>query len=68
MEVFEKCMPLKLNKLSELPRRSSRRNGGGENEGMFHDVIENKRRKYVRNWAFHDVDENKGHIAFFPRC
>jgi hypothetical protein len=35
---------------------------------MFHDVVENKWRKYVRKQAFHDVDENKGPIGSFPRC
>jgi hypothetical protein len=61
-------MSLNLNKLFNSQRRSSKKRGGGENEGMFHDVVENKWRKYVRKQAFHDVDENKGPIGRFPRC
>jgi hypothetical protein len=57
-ENFLKCMSLKLNKLLKSRCPSSQKTGG-ENEGMFHDVIENKWRKYVRKQAFHDVDENK---------
>ena len=54
-----KSMLLKINKLDYEKWPDSGQEKGGKNEGMFHDVVENKWRKYVRNQAFHDVDEKK---------
>jgi hypothetical protein len=44
------------------------KNAGGKKEGNVHYVIENKCRKYVRNQAFHYVNENKQDRVAFPLC
>jgi hypothetical protein len=55
---------IKPIKVIALP--SGSKNAGGKNEGKFHYVIENKRRKNVRNRALHYVIENKAVEAISP--
>jgi hypothetical protein len=41
---------------------------GPQNEGKFHDLIENKWRKNVCLFVLHDLNENKVVMGFAPRC
>ncbi len=48
-------------------RDGAQKKGGSKNEGISHDVIENKWRKNVGSCLCHDVDENKCLILINPR-
>ena len=69
---FGRCainrMLLIINGLYENPECSAGIQGEIKNGGYSHDVIENTCRKNVILARPHDVDENKQHRSYRPRC
>ena len=57
-----------INGLYESPECGAGEKGELKNGGYSHDVIENKCRKIVLLERPHDVDENKQHRVYMPRC